>query len=56
MTGYKQAHRLIHYKQIKKEAISRFLMYGDEGIRTLDPRRARQGLSQLSYTPKSVWT
>ena len=25
---------------------------GDEGIRTLDPLRARQVLSQLSYTPK----
>ena len=24
---------------------------GDEGIRTLDPLRARQVLSQLSYTP-----
>ena len=47
---------LIRYKQIKKEAISRFLIYGDEGIRTLDPLLARQVLSQLSYTPKSVWT
>ena len=26
---------------------------GDKGIRTLDPLRARQVLSQLSYTP--VW-
>ena len=25
---------------------------GDEGIRTPDPLRARQVLSQLSYTPK----
>ena len=27
---------------------------GDKEIRTLDPLRARQVLSQLSYTPKMV--
>ena len=28
---------------------------GDKGIRTLDPLRARQVLSQLSYTPNCWW-
>ena len=28
---------------------------GDKGIRTLDPLRARQVLSQLSYTPILFW-
>ena len=28
---------------------------GDKGIRTLDPLRARQVLSQLSYTPNLSW-
>ena len=27
---------------------------GDKGIRTLDPLRARQVLSQLSYAPKET--
>ncbi len=27
---------------------------GDKGIRTLDPLRARQVLSQLSYTPIGI--
>ena len=27
---------------------------GDKGIRTLDPLRARQVLSQLSYTPMNI--
>ena len=27
---------------------------GDKGIRTLDPLRARQVLSQLSYTPPAI--
>ena len=27
---------------------------GDKGIRTLDPLRARQVLSQLSYAPKGI--
>ena len=30
------------------------LLGGDKEIRTLDPLRARQVLSQLSYTPKMV--
>ena len=29
---------------------------GDKGIRTLDPLRARQVLSQLSYTPINLAT
>ena len=28
---------------------------GDKGIRTLDPLRARQVLSQLSYTPTGIY-
>ena len=36
----------IHHCAIFKEQYG-----GDKGIRTLDPLRARQVLSQLSYTP-----
>ena len=37
-----------------KKAMNQFTAFGgDKGIRTLDPLRARQVLSQLSYTP--VW-
>ena len=39
-------------KYIKKRVIFITLSYGgDKEIRTLDPLRARQMLSQLSYTP-----
>ena len=36
-----------------KERMSVLPDSGDKGIRTLDPLRARQVLSQLSYTPKN---
>ena len=39
--------------KIKKDYI-RSPYGGDKEIRTLDPLRARQVLSQLSYTPKMV--
>ena len=39
--------------KIKKNYI-RSSFGGDKEIRTLDPLRARQVLSQLSYTPKMV--
>ena len=35
-----------------KTNVLQFLSGGDKEIRTLDPLRARQVLSQLSYTPK----
>ena len=37
-----------------KKATKYFVAFGGgKGIRTLDPLRARQVLSQLSYTPKN---
>ncbi len=34
--------------------MSLLISSGDKGIRTLDPLRARQVLSQLSYTPMGI--
>ena len=51
---------ILHYKlkylkfyKAKKATIQIVAFGGGKGIRTLDPLRARQVLSQLSYTPKN---
>ena len=47
---YKHLHAIITVKLLHL-----FQMSGDGEIRTLDPLLARQVLSQLSYTPISIW-
>ena len=47
----------LSYEPVEKSEDIFILCYGgDKEIRTLDPLRARQVLSQLSYTPISWWT
>ena len=54
-----QIYIIIFYAVFKEQTISisqtrcQILNGGDEEIRTPDPLRARQVLSQLSYTPKN---
>ena len=44
-----------HLDGNKCNDVSIFVLDGDGEIRTLDPLLARQVLSQLSYTPISIW-
>ena len=56
--SYSNLYRIIIYFAVcnfqgTNQDLSR-LQSGDKGIRTLDPLLARQVLSQLSYTPRSM--
>ena len=45
---------MCNFQRTLKDLINLNLNGGDKEIRTLDPLRARQVLSQLSYTPMSI--